>query len=122
MDLEIKCLDCDKRTRRFEIGPVVFTPEDNREILLRDNIICPKCKKDISEGKCVTPSGMFMISLMAITMEMMAEKDGSRFKLPPHLGGMAIVSKENYEALKKQSKASIRLVDKLNNELKTEIK
>lgn len=112
MDLEIKCLECDKRTRHFEIGPAVFTLGDNKEILLRDNIICPKCKKDISEGKCVTPSGMFMIFLMALTMGMMGEKEGN-FQIPPHLRGIAIVSKENYEALKKQSKASIKLADKL---------
>lgn len=122
MDLEIKCLDCGKRTRHFEIGPAVFTPGDDKEILLRNNIICPKCKKDISEGKCITPSGMFMISLMAITMEMIAEKRGDHFELPPHLRGMAIVSKENYEALKKQSKASIKLAEKLNNYSTTEVK
>lgn len=122
MELEIKCLECNKITRRFEIGPAVFTPEGDKEILLRDNIICPKCKNDISEGKCVTSGGMFMISLMAITMEMMAEKEGSHFELPPHLRGMAIVSKDNYEALKKQSKASIKLVEKLNNYSANEVK
>ncbi|MEW5897206.1 MAG: hypothetical protein AB1668_05910 [Nanoarchaeota archaeon] len=122
MELEIKCLECGKRTRYFEIGPAVFTPEGDKEILLRDTITCPKCKKDISGGKCITPSGMFMISLMAITMEMMAEKEGNNFKLPPHLKGMAIVSKENYDILKKQSKASIKLVEKLNNYSANEVK
>lgn len=120
MDLEIKCLECGKRTRHFEIGPAVFTPDGEKEILLRDNIICQKCKKDISKGKCVTPSGMFMISLMAITMKMMAEKDGSHFELPLHLRNLAVVSKENYEFLKKQSKASIKLLAKLNNESKND--
>ncbi len=122
MNLEIKCLECTQRTRHFEIGPAAYTPNGDQGILLRDNIICPKCKKDISEGKCITPSGIFMISLMAITMKMMAEKDDSHFELPPHLRNMAVVSKENYEFLKKQSKASIKLVAKLNNESKNEIK
>ncbi len=115
MELEIKCLDCGKRTRRFEIGPAVFAPNNNQKILLRDNIICPKCKHDISDGKCITPSGMFMISLMIITMWQVAEKEGDRFELPPHLRGIAIVSKENYEVLKKQSKAFIMLANKLSD-------
>ena len=112
MELEIKCLECDRRTRRFEIGPAAFTPNGDMGILLKDNIICPKCKKDISEGKCVTPSGTFIISLMALTMGMIGEKEGN-LQIPPHLRGMAIVTKENYDALKKQSKASIKLADKL---------
>jgi len=122
MELEIKCLECNKRTRRFEMGPAVFTMGGYKEILLRDPIICPKCKKDIGNGKCITPSGMFMISLMAITMEMMAGKESNYFELPPHLKGMGIVSKENYEVLKKKSKASIMLVDKLNDYPPMEIK
>ena len=122
MELEIKCLECGKRTRRFEIGPAVFTADGCKEILLRDTIICPKCKKDISNGKCITPSGMFMISLMAITMEMMAGKESNHFEMPPHLKGMAIVSKEDYEVLEKKSKASIMHVDKLNDYPSKEIK
>ena len=112
MELEIKCLECGKGTRRFEIGPAAFTMKGDMGILLRDTIACPKCKKDISNGKCITPSGMFIISLLASTMAMMGEKEGN-FQLPPHLRMMAIVTKENYDALKKQSKASIKLADKL---------
>mgnify|MGYP001567293620 CR=1 FL=1 len=114
MELEIKCLECGKRTRRFEIGPAVFTADGCKEILLRDPIICPKCKHDISNGKCITPSGMFMITLMAIIIGMKEKKDGG-FEIHPHLKGLAIVTKENYEMLKKQSKASIKLAAKLNN-------
>ena len=114
MDLEIKCLECGRRTKHFEIGPAVFTVDGSKEILLIDQIICPKCKKDISNGKCVTPSGMFLITLMAIIIGMKGEKDGS-FEIPPHLKGLAIVTKENYEMLIKQSKASIKLANKLNN-------
>ena len=112
MELEIKCLECRKRTRRFEIGPAVFTPGGCEEILLKDAIICPKCKRDISHEKCVTPCGMFMISLMAIAIGMKEKKDGY-FNLPSHLRGIVIVTKENYDELKKQSKASIKLANKL---------
>ena len=114
MDLEIKCLECGKRTRHFEIGTAAFTTDGYKEILLRDPIICPKCKKDISNGKCITPSGMFMITLMAIIIGMKGEKDGY-FNLPSHLRGLVIVTKENYEVLIKQSKASIKLAAQLNN-------
>ena len=112
MELEIKCLECGKRTRRFEMGPAVFTPGGCEEILLKDAITCPKCKRDISHEKCVTPSGMFMITLMAIAIGMKGKKDGY-FNLPSHLRGLVIVTKENYDMLKSRSKASIKLANKL---------
>src|SRR3989338_4304158 len=112
MDIEIKCLKCNRRTRHFEIGPAVFTPGGHDEILLKDAIICPKCKRDISHEKCVTPSGMFMISLMAIAIGMKGKKNGY-FNLPSHLRGLVIVTKENYDLLKAQGKASIKLANKL---------
>ncbi len=112
MELEIKCLECGKRTRRVEIGPAAFTMKKDSEILLRDSIVCPKCKKDISHGKCITPAGMFMISLMAITMAMIGQKEGN-FQLPPHLSGMAIVTENDYSVLQKKCRASIKLAKKL---------
>ena len=121
MEIEIKCLECGKRTRRFEIGPAAFTADGGKEIILKGTIFCPKCKKDISNGSCITPSGMFMSSLLGLTMGMIGEKEGT-FKIPPHLRGIAIVTKENFEALKTQSKASIKLAEKLGNYSKSEIK
>src|SRR3989338_5136497 len=121
MEIEIKCLECGKRTRRFEMGPAAFTADGGKEIISKDKIICPKCKKDISNGSCITPSGMFMISLLGLTMGMIGEKKGA-FKIPPHLRGMAIVTKENFEVLKAQSKASIKLAEKLDNYPKSDIK
>ena len=112
MEIEIKCLECGKRTRRFEISPAVYAMKGDTGILLRDNITCPKCKKDISNGKCVTPSGMFMITLIALIMAMKGEKEGN-LQIPLHLRGIAIVTQENYDELKKQSKASIKLANKL---------
>ena len=50
-------------------------------------VICPKCKKDISNEKCVSRSGEFLISMMALTMGMIGEKE-SNFRIPPHLRGM----------------------------------
>ncbi|MEK6984078.1 MAG: hypothetical protein AABX33_05885 [Nanoarchaeota archaeon] len=87
MEIEIKCLECRKRTRQFEIGPAAFRMDGGEEIILRDNIICPKCKKDISNEKCVSRSGEFLISMMALTMGMIGEKE-SNFRIPPHLRGM----------------------------------
>lgn len=113
MELEIKCMECGKRTRHFEIGPAAFTAgEGEKEVIVRDSIVCPKCKKDISNGKCVTGGGQFLISLIALAAGMLGEREGT-FKVPPHLRNMALVSKENYEILRKQSKASIKLVEKL---------
>jgi|SRR3989344_525030 len=121
MEIEIKCLECGKRTRRFEIGPAAFTADGGKEIIVKDTIICPKCKKDISNGSCITPSGMFIISLLGLTIGMIGEKDGA-LKIPPHLRGMAIVTKENFEILKAQSKASIKLAKRLNNYSNIEMK
>jgi hypothetical protein len=115
MKIEIKCLECGKRTRHFEIGPAAFTRDGGEEITLRDNIICPKCKKDISNGKCVAPSGEFLLSMIALTMGMIGEKEGN-FKIPPHLRGMALVTKENFDKLKMESGGTIKLVTALRRE------
>ena len=111
MQIEIKCLECGKRTRYFEIGPAAYTMEGGDEIILRDKIFCPKCKKEINNGKCVALSGELMISLMALTIGMIGEKEGN-FEIPPHLRRMALVSKENFNKLKEQSKRAITLVTK----------
>ena len=115
MEIEIKCLECGKRTRNFEMGPAAFTMDGGEEVTLRDNIICPKCKKDISNGKCVAQNGRFILSMMAFTIGMIGEKEGS-FKIPPHLRGMAIVSKENFNKLKMESKGTIKLVTTFRTE------
>ncbi len=36
MDLEIKCLEFNKRTMHFEIGHAAFTLDGGKEIILRD--------------------------------------------------------------------------------------
>lgn len=113
MQLEIKCLECQKRTRSFEIGPAAYPIEGGNEILLKDKIFCPKCKKDISNGKCIARESDLLISLMAITVGALAGREDKTFKIPPHLQGMTIFSKECYHQLKAQCKGAITLVTKL---------
>jgi len=66
MEIEIKCLECGKRTRRFEISPAVYTMKGDMGILLRDNISCPKCKKDISNDKCIDEFDKKKLRLIAL--------------------------------------------------------
>lgn len=109
MRVEIKCLECGKRTRNFELGPAAYSMEGGGEIILRDEIVCSKCGKNISHEKCVALGGEAVINLTAWMIAKIAEKEGM-MPFPPHLRDMIILSKEDCSKLKKQSKGVVKLV------------
>ena len=92
MNIEIKCLECGRRTRNFEIGPAVYAVEYDDELLLKNNIFCPKCKKDISYGKCVISAGEFFLSMTALAIGKLAKSENN-FKIPEYLKNILIVTK-----------------------------
>ena len=94
----------------FEIGPAAYSKEGGDEIILRDKIFCPKCKKEISDGQCIALSGELMMSMIAMTVVRIAGENGKSFKMPQHLQGIAIVSKDNLDKLKMESNGIIKLV------------
>jgi hypothetical protein len=61
----VKCLECGKRTMNFELGDVFYRVDDKsstkgeKDVLVKDPIVCPKCKKDISDGKFEISSSNF---------------------------------------------------------------
>ena len=109
MNIEIKCLECGRRTRNFEIGPAVYAVEYDDELLLKNNIFCPKCKKDISYGKCVISAGEFFLSMTALTIVKIANTENYT-EIPEHLQNILIITKENFDYFRDKGKAKIIIV------------
>jgi TFIIF-interacting CTD phosphatase-like protein len=88
----MKCLECGRSTMYFELGEVYCEISNCTSILAKNKIICPKCNKDISKGKCAVKIqdivGMFIAANLLVD-------EG----LPKHLQGAASLrSKEFQEA------------------------
>ncbi len=54
METDIKCGECCKGTRHFKLGKIFYSTDNLSETIMGKNrTICPKCKKDISNKKCL---------------------------------------------------------------------
>jgi len=110
MEAEIKCLECGKRTQHFELGQIFYAVKDSsRSIVVKEKIFCPKCKTDISDGKCAVKSSYFLMGLIAANIFSEDEEDG--LSLPKHLQGAFPLRKQDYIAIAPQCKARLKLVD-----------
>lgn len=64
----IKCMECGKRTMNFELGDVFYRVDAEKptkgeiDILVKDPVVCPKCKKDISKAKFEIDGKDFLIT------------------------------------------------------------
>jgi len=65
MQIDIKCAECGKMTRHFELGKVCYSVENpSGTFRVVDEIICPKCKKDISNEKCLIKSHELVLKIL----------------------------------------------------------
>ena len=111
MQIDIKCAGCGKITRHFELGVLYCNIDNTRATLLvKNTIICPKCRSDISDKKCLVKAHYFFMSLLAVNISRMGEKDG--FSVPLHLRGAFSLRKQQYNLIASSCKARLRLVDK----------
>jgi hypothetical protein len=108
MEIDIKCLECGKGTRNFELGRAYYLIDNPSEtFIVENNIICPKCKKDISNEKCLVKTNELMMKLVVANLCL---SDG---KVPKHLSKtMFLNNKEDYEIFKGKGKAKPKLVEK----------
>ena len=65
METDIKCLECGKVTRNFELGRVFYNPGKAAEsVIIQDAVVCPKCDKDVSNEKFLIKQNSFFMSLI----------------------------------------------------------
>lgn len=107
MEIDIKCLECSKGTRKHDIGGVIYCiDKPSNGIILINKIICPKCKKDISEGKCLVKGHEFLMSCIAANICVMAGE-----KVPVHLQKALPANKKDFEMYKMQYNGRLKITE-----------
>ena len=108
MEMDIKCLECGKGTRKVELGYIFYLPENASETLIvKNDIICPKCRKDISDEKCLVKTNELL--MMLVTANICMSLDG----VPKHLQGAFPLRKRDYDLVKDNCQARLKMVDRL---------
>ena len=107
MEIDIKCLNCGKGTRHFELGSIYYMLEKPSETLAVKNlIICPKCRKDISNEKCVVKANELLMRLVTANICL------SVGEMPKHLQGAYPLRKRDYDLVKDNCQARLKMVDR----------
>ncbi len=107
MEIDIKCLECGKGTRKFGLGDMFYLLENASETLIvKNDIICPKCKKNISDEKCLVKTNELLVKLATANICL------SVGDVPSHLQGAYPVRKKDYDLIKNKCKARLKLVDR----------
>lgn len=110
MQIDIKCLECGKITRNFELGKVFYTPHCD-EVLLENTVICPKCKKDISNCRFMVKKNYLFMRFIAANLSRQV-----KIEIPKHLYGITLVDDGTYKIIEPQCKSRPKLVKGFNNE------
>lgn len=112
MEADIKCLECGRMTRHFELGKIYYNIDNPQShVVVKEPIICPKCKTDISQRKCAVKEDDFLMRLVAATISLTMEVEGE-FAMPKHLRGMASLRKQQYDIVASRSRTRLQLVEK----------
>ena len=107
MEIDIKCLECGKGTRNFQLGNLFYCLKRPTETaVIKEVIFCPKCKKDISNKKCLIKENDFLGKLLAISIISSIEK------LPSHLKYTFCINEEDHKKIKENCKTSPNFVRK----------
>jgi len=107
MKSDIKCLECGKMTRDFELGELICDLRKPSEtIILKDAVTCPKCKKDISNEKFAIKENDILMKLVA------ANISTSIGDVPKHLRRAYCLETKAYNQHKSLFKSKPKLVDK----------
>jgi hypothetical protein len=109
MEAEIKCLECGRITRHFELGQIFYDVEKSlSSVVVKESIVCPKCKADISQRKCAVKTSYFFGGIIAANI---FSTDNEFLPLPRHLQGVFPLRKSDYLAIAPHCRARLKVVD-----------
>jgi hypothetical protein len=112
----IKCLECGKRTMDFELGDVFYRVDDKssteieKDVLVKDLVVCPKCKKDISDGKFEIDSTDFLLAMITAGICRIGQLKNQEFETPTHLRGGYSLNPTDFEKMKPFCRSKPKLV------------
>lgn len=112
MQIDIKCEECGKGTRHFELGKIFYSVDNlSGTIIGKNRTTCPKCKKDISDKMCLVKKHELYSRLVAANMCLaMKVEDGTT--VPKHLKGAFALRRRDYELIKSGCETTFKLVDR----------
>ena len=111
MEIDLKCDLCKKITTHVELGRVFYLPSDiARSAIFEEAVICPKCRKDISNQQFLLKEHEFMMLLGFGSMFLMMNES-----LPEHLQGAYAVHEKDYATLTRLCKSKPLLVKRFYN-------
>ncbi len=111
----IKCMECGKRTMNFELGDVFYKVDEEKptegeiEVLVKDRVVCPKCKKDVSDGRFEISSKDFLLTMITASICRLGKLRGQRFETPSHLKGGYSLNVADFEKMKRFCKSKPKL-------------
>ena len=107
MESDIKCLECGKMTRNFELGELICDiRKPSKTIIVKDAVICPKCKKDVSNEKFALKENDTLMKLVAANISI------SIGDIPKHLRRAYCLEPAIYSQHKSAFKSKPKLVGK----------
>lgn len=112
----IKCMECGKRTMNYELGDVFYRVDDKsstkgeNDVLVKDPVICPKCKKDISDEKFEISSSDFFLAMITAGICRIGQLKGHEIETPAHLRGGHSLNPADFEKMKKICRTKPKLV------------
>ena len=68
MELEIKCLECEKRTMRFEIGPAAYSSDSDSDEIITKEVIAYESKNSKISKYSIYAFALLLIFLMAFIL------------------------------------------------------
>ncbi|MCZ7402871.1 MAG: hypothetical protein O8C61_11680 [Candidatus Methanoperedens sp.] len=112
----IKCMECGKRTMNYELGDVFYRLDDKsstereNDVLVKDPVVCPKCKKNISDGKFEINSTDFHLAMITASICRIGQLKGHKFATPAHLRGGYSLNPADFEKMKHICRSKPKLV------------
>ena len=107
MESDIKCLECEKMTRNFQLGELICDiRKPSKTIIVKDAVICPKCKKDVSNEKFALKENDTLMKLVAANIII------SIGSVPNHLKRAYCLEPAIYNRHKSKFKSKPKLVGK----------
>ncbi|MBI2148201.1 hypothetical protein HYU23_00825 [Candidatus Woesearchaeota archaeon] len=108
MEADIKCLECGKGTRNFELGEVFYCRENpTSNTLIKNEVICPKCKASISNEKFLVKENYFYMGIITANLCI-----ASKMSIPEHLRGAKLINEKDYDKFSSYCKSKPKFVNK----------
>lgn len=100
----------------YELGDVFYRVDDKssnegeNDVLVKNPVVCPKCKKDISDRKFEINSRDFLLAMITAGICRIGQLKGHEIETPAHLRGGYSLNPADFEKMKPICRSKPKLV------------